>query len=248
MKYGLAKVKGFKGRHGIPLNQGEIHLGTKKVGTWSEDMNGGPMRIDFVSPAEQGAFMKFAKEYNTKGEFYCGAFFTTEEQLDKYPECVIENVLNDMLEAHQILKFGAKHAASHALVYVDVRLPGAPRYEMEGQTVKLNTMYYCPADLALLSKDAPVPPGTRRIIINEVLGQSMVTDDEAQKLRELQQLIKLDEKYKKLCKTKTVFLLVDKAGKETGYTHPQPFSAAVEKFLTDKYGDSMKEIVNKRYL
>lgn len=53
-----------------------------------------------------------------------------------------------------------------------------------------------------------------------------------------------NKKFKKWCKTKVVFIL----NNDEVYTVKCQFDKRVKDFLINKYGDSLKEIVNERYL
>ena len=55
-----------------------------------------------------------------------------------------------------------------------------------------------------------------------------------------------EKRHKRLCKTKTVYLLHDSP--ESLWSIKRAYTEQVEQQLKDKHGDNLKEIINKRYI
>lgn len=247
--YELAAVKGFKGHEGEPLQQGNLKLNGKKVAEWSEDFQGGCLRIDFDSKAASQAFLDWALEFNSKEDYIEHSFKRSDEDLKSYPESVLEWVMYEMISRYNLDR-DIKRLTKDGKLAIEYRpTPSAPQFSHK-QVLGFKSLFFCQEHLDKAAKEYPVPEGFKVVVYNELAGQKLMT------LAEVEQRAKelgLDSrslwfaKYKKKCATHTLYLVKNDKGEEKLMARSEPFSEAVAKMLELQYGSNLLEIVNRRF-
>ena len=80
----LKNVTTFKGHEGEPLKQGNIYVGSTKVGFWSQDSWGGCDNISFDSKYDESRFIEKIKGLNPKKYLSLEDFFFNIVILNNY--------------------------------------------------------------------------------------------------------------------------------------------------------------------
>lgn len=234
----LAAVKGFKGHEGEPLHQGSLKRGTKVVGSWSEDSWGGALRAHFNSKEDQVAFIEWAKTY-LKDKRCLGKPYDMTVDSAWYWE---EHAIGELLEEHLHLKQAAKSAKDGRLAICVKQTQwgeGIPYSPLEYGSYK--GLKYCQKHINQALAELKVPKGCEVEILNATLGQTMLSDEEADKLAEVEWL-------QGLCK-KGLVISWKEPGKEgtSIKTLKVPYTAESAKQVRERYPNNIVEIVNERF-
>lgn len=225
--YSIKNFKKFKGHEGEPCAQGTLHGPKGKVAEWSDDSWGGPMAVHFVSKAAEADFTDFARTYladkkDFEGELYETASMSAYDLI----ETAVATMSYALEEEKELLK-----AAKKGIAYfrTDAKEPG-------GKALYVSTAPYTPDNVAALrAKYSDLVD-----IVNERLGLPLL-DAEQHKLAEQ------NKRYKRLCKTVTLFSLREFSGEVKVMQSRVPYSTAQATLLRSKY-PNIVEIINERYL
>ncbi len=225
--YSIKNFKTFKGHEGEPCAQGTLHGPNGKAADWSDDSWGGPMSIHFVSKAAEAAFVAFSKTYLVGKPDFEGKPYDTASMSDyDLIETAVSSMSYVLEEEKELLK-----AAKKGIAYY--RTDASDR---SGKALYVTTAPYTPANVAeLRARYADLVE-----IVNERLGLPLV-DAEAHKLAEQ------NKRYKRLCRTVTLFSLREPSGDAKVMQSRVPYSTAQATLLRSKY-PNLVEIINERYL
>jgi hypothetical protein len=225
--YSLKNIKWFKGHDGEPCAQGSLHGLAGKVAEWSDDSWGGPIRAHFVSPAAEDAFVVWASMY-----------LTTLDDFQKKPYqpanmaryLLIETALTEMSHA-EVDRIELQKACKKGIVYY--RPDPAVG---EGKTLYSVKAAYTAENVAALRKKVP----DLLEIVNERFAMAYVDGAVAQKAEE-------DKRFKRLCKSCTIFSLGQADGTAKLMQVKAPYTDARAAELRQRHGN-LTEIINERYL
>lgn len=223
----LKGLKGFKGHDGEPLYQSNIYRYGKKIGEWSDDSWGGPMNYHFVSPTEESNFIAHAKIVLASHKDYDGKDYDTAtmSSFDLISTAIFQMSIAE-IEQSQI-----KKEVKKGIVYYR-KDPS----DSSGKCMYTWCVAYTPENVkAIRDKFSDLLE-----ICNETLKMPF-EDGEAYALAEK------NKRYKKLCKTGTLFLIKEADGKVKELVGKMPYSSVLAKQLRAKY-PNLLEIVNERYL
>jgi hypothetical protein len=224
--YALKNIKSFKGHEGEPCYQGALHGPAGKVGEWSDDSWGGAMRIDFVNKAEEDKFVAWATTYlptlkNFDGKPYDPSAMTVWD--------IIETAVSEMncqIQEEKELQAAAKKGIAYYLP--DTR-------SSDGKTLYAVNAPFTPENVAALRKRHP----ELLEIVNERLGLPFIDAAAYQQAEE-------DKRFKRMCKSTTLFTVRQPDGVVKTMQSKLPFSAALKASLQARY-PNLVEIINERY-
>ena len=222
--YAIKSFKKLKGHDGEPLAQGTLHLDNVKVAEWSDDSHGGSMRVDFVSKAEETAFLRFAKTYLAAQPDYDGQAYDFSQSTWYLLESAISSMSLAHEEALDVARMSKKGMCYRALHN------GKPEIFSSNEA-------YTAANLARLKGEL----GANLIeVFNETLKMPLL-DEAAVKLSEQ------NAHFKKLCKKATLFSIPGPDGKAVYKQSAGLYSSKLAAQLRTKY-PTLIEIINERYL
>lgn len=224
--YVLKGIKNFKGHEGEPCVQGTLHGAKGKVAEWSDDSWGGPMRIHFAKPADEAAFSQHAKSLLEGTLDYDGKPLDVNAL---HSSALVERGLGHLVEA--ALKEKAEK---------DAIKKGYIVYYAKGKDGGADVMYatnlpYTPAQVAALLAETPDLVS----IVNELHKQPFADGDKLKREEE-------NKRYRKLCKTMTLFSLREQDGTVKVMQSNAAYSAVIAARLRMKY-PNLVEIINERY-
>lgn len=145
--YEIKGIKNFKGHEGEPCSQGSMYLGAKKVCEWSDDSWGGPMQIRFTSPADEAAFVVFAREYLSGMLDVLGSPYDFAKMNDYgIAEEAVERLSHDAVELALLVKL----TKDHKLV---VSIPS--KYKGAAPEIASINCLYTESEVARIRKEVP---------------------------------------------------------------------------------------------
>jgi hypothetical protein len=224
--YQIRGYKTFKGHEGETCGQGNLYFQGKKVAEWSDDSWGGPMRVRFVSQQAEQQFAEHAK-----------GLLAAETDYDGKPYAVADMASGELVEL-AMCSMSCKHAETEA-VRKDCKKGIVVREMVDGKSnIYVFKMTYTAANVAALKARHP---GITEVL-NETLGLPFMS---AQQEADAQSAA--DEKrYRKMCKTSTVFTLPGTDGLAKVYICKLAFSPRVAEALRAKH-PTLIEFLNERY-
>lgn len=225
--YSLKNLKNFKGHEGEPLCQGTLHGPMGKVADWSDDSNGGQMRIDFTARGEQDKFEAFARTYLVDKPNYDGKPYEVAT-MASYD--LVESAITDMCNAAEEEKLIAKHVKKGIVYYL-------PDPKTSGEKVLYAVAVpYTAANVAKLRVKEPA--------LLEIVNETMKLPFEDASAFEL---AARNKQYKRECKTATLFTVREPDGTIKSMVRKAPYSALQATQLRAKY-PNLVEIINERFL
>jgi hypothetical protein len=225
--YTLKNIKSFKGHEGEPCAQGTLHGLKGKAADWSDDSWGGPMRIDFVNPEAEEAFVVWASTYlPTIKDFDDKPF--NPANMDRYS--IIESAVAQMSYIAMELKLLEKEAKKGIAYYRTDTSNG------EGKTLYVTNAAYTAENVAALRKKYP----DLLEIVNERFAMPYVDAAVAEKAAE-------NKRYKQLCKTTILYSLREADGTVKVMQMKTPYTSARATALRAAH-KNLIEIINERYL
>jgi hypothetical protein len=226
--YQIKNFKTFRGHEGEPCAQGTLHGPAGKVAEWSDDSHGGDMHVHFTSATEEAKFTTWAKTYLATRKDFDGELFKVDTLHASY---LIESALHEISYELEERKEIERHCKK-GIAYFRRDAKAA-----DGKALFVWKAPYTAAHVAMLKAKHSAD---LLEICNERLGLPFVDADLYAKKKE-------NEKYRKLCKSVTVFTLRQADGTLQTMQSNQPFSSAVKSALSAKY-PNVAEFVNERYL
>lgn len=227
MTFELKSLKGFRGHEGEPLYRSDITFSGKKVGNWEDDSWGGPMNYRFNSTADEANFVTFAKSYliNLKD------FDNTPYDIQKMSDYDLITTTLFQMSLKEVEGLEIKKELKKGIVY----------YKKDATDPSGRAMYtwkvaYTENNVKKLKASEP----NLLEIVNETMKMELVDDEVAA-------LAAKNARMKKVCKSKTLFVLKEK-DKEVEYVVNEPYSSKVANYLRNKYASILVEIVNERYV
>jgi hypothetical protein len=226
--YTIKNFKTFRGHEGEPCAQGTLHVATSKVAEWSDDSYGGGMLVRFTSMVEETKFAAWAKTYLANRMDYNGEPFKVDTLHASY---LIEAAIHEMSYELEERKEIERHCKKGIAYF---------RRDSKAKDGKALFVWKAPYTATNVAMLRAKHSADLLEICNERLGLPFVDADLYAKKKE-------NEKYKKLCKSVTVFTLRQADGTLQTMQSNQPFSSAVKSALSAKY-PNVAEFVNERYL
>lgn len=118
----LKNMKTFRGHEYPVCYQGNIYLGRKKIGFWSQDSWGGPDEVDLERDYSEFRLVQKVKALN-EDKAICGKSRGGEEYKLDYD---LEMLMSDLVELTDIEKSFKKYAKKHegkAIAYASIKVP-----------------------------------------------------------------------------------------------------------------------------
>ena len=225
--YAIKNLKTFKGHEGEPCAQGSLQKNGKKVADWSDDDWGGPMRIHFVSKDEEAAFAEYAKTYLAdKLDFEGKPHDIPGMSPYQLVETAMEELSMKALEDAELLK-----AAKSGIAYFR-KDPTSP----DKKALYVSKSPYTPENVKQLREKVP----DLLEIVNERLGLPFVDP-------QMHRIAEENKRYKRLCKTTTLYTLKKPDGSLQVMQMKVPYSSATAANLRSRQ-PNLVEIINERYL
>lgn len=225
--YNIKGYKTFKGHEGEPCAQGSMHGPKGKVAEWSDDSWGGPMRINFINPDAEKAFLAWATTHVGQYKDYDGV---PHNAATMTPWEIIETVVASMSYAYAEQRELEKFAKKGIAYYLPD--PKAP----DGKALYTWNAQYTATNVATLRAKHPNVD-----IINERLKMPLVDEATAG-------LAALNKQYKTACRSATVFTLRKADGTTSDMKWSVAYSAPIAAMLREKHGANLVEIINERFL
>lgn len=225
--YTIKNYKTFKGHEGEPCAQGTLHGPSGKVAEWSDDSWGGAMAVHFINKSAEAEFVAFAKTYLADKKDFEGKPYDTATMSDyDIIETTVSTMSYALEEEKELLKAAKKGIAFYR----------ADKSEPGSKALYVTTAPYTPANVAeLRAKHTDLVE-----IVNERLGLPFVDAEQ-------HQLAEQNKRYRRLCKTATLFTVREASGELKVMQSAAPYSTAQVSLLRKKY-PNLVEIINERYL
>lgn len=225
--YSIKGYKTFKGHEGEPCAQGSLAGPAGKVGDWSDDAWGGPMRIDFTNKTEAAKFLDWAKTIvptmkDYHGQPYDPATMTGGD--------IIETVVAQMSYVLAQVKAEEKQAKKGLAYYQTTALAE------KGEEIYTWNVAYTAENVAKIRAQYP-----DAVIINEKLKMPMVDNAAFEKAEE-------NKRFKKLCAKTIVYALRDAVGTVKHMQVKVPYTQRMAEALRVKHGANLVEIINERFI
>lgn len=231
--YTVGKITGNKDHDGMTIYKGAILLEGKKVGEVREDYNGGCMHIDFNSGQIERNFISYAKTKLLDMTNYNGEPFNAEEMSDF---SIIEEVIGQLLE--EGIKIKEELAAIKKGVAFYLKHDKFPDND---PAMYVQSSPYTKSVVDSIRAEY----GNRLLeILNEKHGMPLLDEAAGAEAHKMAQ-------YKKQCKNSVLFSVKDAADPSRivdKIVKGVKYSQAIVKQLQSKYGDSLVEIYNERFI
>ena len=225
--YLIKNFKSFKGHEGEPCGQGSLHGPSGKVGDWSDDSWGGELRVDFMSPEAERAFVEWAPTFLANHRDFEGKAYVVTSMSSRE---LIHRAVEHLSYEHEHLAAETKAAKKGIAFY------RSDATAENGRALYTTTAPYTAKNVARLRQ----AHADLLEIVNERLGMPLV-DEAAYELAER------NKRWMKECKRRTVLVMRKPDGTTQEMAHPAPYSAVLASQLRSKYPDIV-EIVNERFL
>ena len=216
-KYEIKGLKTFKGHEGEPCAQGNLYRDAKKVAEWGDDTWSGDMVYHFISKDEENKFAVFAKTYlDGKSNVLGEPFNVGELDFHGLVQSALEHMGDLAVDEYQMRKECAK-----GLVFTMKNPDGS-----ESSHLTTFKLLFTENEVARLKAANPELDEC----VNARFGPAM-KDGSPEHLAAEKAF------YKKECKTKTLYVRVQKDGRRAVYVIKQAFSAALAKGIRTKFPD-----------
>ena len=224
--YEIKNFKKFKGHEGEPCAQGTLHCAGKKIADWSDDANGGPLRLDFINETAEAAFLVYAKVYLSTRKDYSGKL---HDVVGSPGWSLIESAVSDMSLDHES-NASALRLAKTGVCFKVREASG----EVEVYSIKV------PYTAKLVAEIRAKYGSALEEIVNETLKMPLIDEATAKIAND-------NAHWKKKCKTLMIFSLRETDGTIKMMQTRSPYSSTAAIALKLKY-PNLVEIINERYL
>ncbi|MBC8737387.1 hypothetical protein F6X40_11285 [Paraburkholderia sp. UCT31] len=224
--YEIKGYKTFKGHEGEPCGQGNLYRDGTKVAEWSDSSTGGSMHIRFVSREAEKLFAEHAK-----------VLLATQKDFEGEPYKVDTMPIYELVETAMFAM--SCEVAEKEAMRKDCKKGIVVRQTVDGKPeAVLYHLAYTAANVAALKAKHP----SITEVVNETLGLPFVSAE-----KEAADKAAAEEKrYRKMCKTKTVFTIPGEDGKPMVMVCPASFNPRVALALRAKH-PTLLEFFNERF-
>lgn len=243
VQYSLSGMTTFEGPEDTRLKSGQLKAAGRIIARWRESTTGGPTYCEFNTTEDQDAFGIWARQFHASQSMF-GSCHRVEDAEGIEEHQIISKTIDALIELTAFRKNARRLTQDFTLVtHLRPVKPGLG----SGRTFVTPGVYYGPAEVAEMRQRTTVPEGFELVVLNEVVGQAILSDEDAAKRRaDYLEEIRF-KRLSQLCPTQTVLILLNDEGREVQAIIDRAYQPAHEARILRDYGDKLVEIYNKRF-